>query len=493
MQKKYISSFLLTALMLSGCNGSDNDKTSTPEPQPVPRTSSTEAFDGIWVAQAYGEAIEIRQGIISSYQFTSQYCQQTDQESTTSEILTEQKWQQYQNPASIRQVVTDFGVHWLLPRYEKADQLPLSCQQALIKTADETGYHPDPARDYEIFWQTFNEYYPSFNIRNTDWETQKGSYQVTDDQSLYLAMATSITPLADSHVEIYPINSDGGYNVRRRPEFDLLIQDEFIATNGPITTEEAFIAYQNYAEEQEELVNAIRLSYAPDETSIRSAANDQLVWYTNTSNTGVMIIQNMAFFRDTEGEDDINPLEELQALKPAMDQAMADLSTTDNLIIDIRHNPGGFDAASQLIARYFLDTERHLYSKQARLGSGRTEAEAVILKPVDSPYLKPVVLLTSGTSTSAAEVFAMMMRELPHVSLIGEPTQGAIADVLEKQLPNGFRFELVNEYYMTPEGLWFEATGVPVDTETNYATLEQRQAGTDDGMNAALAYLNQTP
>ena len=55
---------------------------------------------------------------------------------------------------------------------------------------------------------------------------------------------------------------------------------------------------------------------------------------------------------------------------------------------------------------------------------------------------------------------AMALRTLPNAILIGQPTQGALSDVLSKTLPNGWTFGLSNEIYATAGGATPEVSGV---------------------------------
>jgi C-terminal processing protease CtpA/Prc len=113
----------------------------------------------------------------------------------------------------------------------------------------------------------------------------------------------------------------------------------------------------------------------------------------------------------------------------------------------------------------------------------------VYLSPRGRQYLGPVLLLTSASTVSGGEVFALAMRSLPQVTLLGEPTQGAFSDVLEKRLTNGYAVGLANEYYLDPEGRSFETLGVPVDVEVVQFDAQQRRAGIDPSIEAAVELL----
>jgi C-terminal processing protease CtpA/Prc len=118
------------------------------------------------------------------------------------------------------------------------------------------------------------------------------------------------------------------------------------------------------------------------------------------------------------------------------------------------------------LAAPFADRERVVLSKCARLGDGWTEPQPIRLtRARGATFTGPTAVLISGSTASAAEVFSMVMRELPHVTLVGSRTQGIISDELEKRLPNGWRFTLSNERYSTPDRSCFEGIGVPPDVE----------------------------
>ena len=81
-----------------------------------------------------------------------------------------------------------------------------------------------------------------------------------------------------------------------------------------------------------------------------------------------------------------------------------------------------------------------------------------------------VVVLTSGATLSAGEIFVMSMRAFPHVTVVGEATAGAHSDVLEKSLPNGWRFGLSNEVCFAHDGQVYEEVGIPPDVEVEVSS-----------------------
>lgn len=225
------------------------------------------------------------------------------------------------------------------------------------------------------------------------------------------------------------------------------------------------------------------LSYAAADRPPRQGGRGQLTWFTN-SGIGYLAIDVMTGFAIEEDNS-----AQLAALDAALDEALADLQDVAALVVDVRRNCGGRDFLALAAASRFAANERIAYRKQARLGTGRTEAVDVYLSSRGRQYLGPVLLLISASTVSGGEVFALAMRSLPQVTLLGEPTQGAFSDVLEKRLTNGYAVGLANEYYLDPEGRAFETLGVPVDVEVVQFDALLRSEGIDPSIEAAVELL----
>jgi hypothetical protein len=104
--------------------------------------------------------------------------------------------------------------------------------------------------------------------------------------------------------------------------------------------------------------------------------------------------------------------------------AMAFLSDTDALIIDLRHNGGGSPSMVSLLATYLIAGEPVHLSDIVWRSEGRTESLWTLADVPGRRYLKPVYLLTSGSTFSAAEGFACVLQSLGRAHVIGETTAG---------------------------------------------------------------------
>ena len=75
-------------------------------------------------------------------------------------------------------------------------------------------------------------------------------------------------------------------------------------------------------------------------------------------------------------------------------------------------------------------------------------------------FTKPIVILTSDFTASAAEVFIMLMKELPNVTLIGDETEGIFSDMYEFKLPNKWKVTLSHQQYFSKDKENYEGKGI---------------------------------
>jgi len=82
-----------------------------------------------------------------------------------------------------------------------------------------------------------------------------------------------------------------------------------------------------------------------------------------------------------------------------------------------------------------------------------------------SQFTGPIVLLTCDSVFSGGEVFALALKELPYVTIVGDHTNGIFSYQLEKKLPNGWRYCLSYQVYFSADMVCYEGIGVPADIE----------------------------
>ncbi len=118
--------------------------------------------------------------------------------------------------------------------------------------------------------------------------------------------------------------------------------------------------------------------------------------------------------------------------------AMAMLAHTDALIFDIRHNRGGSPAMIQLLLSYLFADPTHLITFESRDESENWQTWTLPYVPGRRYLNKPVYVLTSSFTGSAAEEFAYDLQQLERATLVGQTTIGAGHIVRDVELSDGF-------------------------------------------------------
>lgn len=160
----------------------------------------------------------------------------------------------------------------------------------------------------------------------------------------------------------------------------------------------------------------------------------------------------------------------------------------DALILDLRGNPGGVGAMAIPIARLLLP-------EGGDLGSLRMREFTQSFKVPASPdaFAGPVVVLVDEGTASTSEIFAVGMRDLGRVTVIGaSPSAGAALPSLLETLPSGGLLQVVVGDYRSPKGTVAEGAGIPLDVVVK-ETRADWIADRDPVLFAALGHLGVTP
>lgn len=145
--------------------------------------------------------------------------------------------------------------------------------------------------------------------------------------------------------------------------------------------------------------------------------------------------------------------------------AMAFLSNSSAVIIDLRGNTGGSKAMVQLIASYFFGNEPvHLLSIYGRGEEYYHVYTEVSVNGKRMPEA-PVFILTNRRTFSAAEMLAFALQRQGRAAIIGETTAGGGHTVGNYPLAGGYLIVLPVGRIVAPgSGEGWEKTGVQPDT-----------------------------
>jgi len=123
--------------------------------------------------------------------------------------------------------------------------------------------------------------------------------------------------------------------------------------------------------------------------------------------------------------------------------AMNFLSGSRALVLDLRENPGGAAWMVQYICSYLFDESTLLYSIYHRLSDETREVWTLgDIQGERFGTLRPVFVLVSHKTFSAAEGLAYTLKHLKRATIVGETTRGGAHPRMRVDVSNGFEISI---------------------------------------------------
>jgi carboxyl-terminal processing protease len=168
---------------------------------------------------------------------------------------------------------------------------------------------------------------------------------------------------------------------------------------------------------------------------------------------------------------------------------LAGIPAESDVVIDLRGNPGGLLLEADAALSCFLPARQPWATRIARGGRPVTLTIMPGCGDLEQPAPHDVALLVDQYSRSAAELTPAALQEAGRAVVVGEPTGGSVLISQDTRLPDGGRLTLSRADYITAGGVRLEKRGVTPDVIVA-RTLEDRRAGRDPMLDAALEALN---
>jgi hypothetical protein len=150
--------------------------------------------------------------------------------------------------------------------------------------------------------------------------------------------------------------------------------------------------------------------------------------------------------------------------------AMTFLADSDALILDLRDNNGGMGGMNQFIASYLFAERTHLNDVFNRPENATRQSWTLPYVPGKKFVGKPVFVLTSQRTFSAAEDLCYALKNLQRATLIGETTGGGAHPMEFKRIDDHFTVIVPTGRSISPitNANW-EGTGVAPDVKVSAA------------------------
>lgn len=135
----------------------------------------------------------------------------------------------------------------------------------------------------------------------------------------------------------------------------------------------------------------------------------------------------------------------------------------DNLLIDLRDNPGGYTSAFKSLSELFLPKDKSLGTY---INKHKEVIDAPKTKSNDDYEFEEIVILINGNSASAAESFTMsMMDNLTNVTVVGTKSYGKGIAQRTTTLSNGASLRYTFAEHLRPNGGTLHKVGITPDEE----------------------------
>ncbi|CAB1119186.1 unnamed protein product [Ectocarpus sp. CCAP 1310/34] len=130
-----------------------------------------------------------------------------------------------------------------------------------------------------------------------------------------------------------------------------------------------------------------------------------------------------------------------------------------SIILDLRHNPGGFFPGGIDVARLFLSSDETIVSVVDR--NGISDTYGAIATGQFSEV--PLVLVVDEKTASASEILSAALKDNGRAKLAGHKTFGKAKVQTLNQIFDGSGVAVTVSLYKTPSGIDINGKGIPVD------------------------------
>lgn len=354
-------------------------------------------------------------------------------------------------------------------KFTRAEALPESCHTTLPQEKQK-----DPIYNFEVFAETVKEHYAFMELNGINWDElykqQKNKLiKNSTDVELYTVFVETLEKLNDNHA--YLEASEEVYEALEQQSIDeeKARDNESLREYGDFEIA-SIVTKHHLVEEMTKDSWLIQWGRLEDEVGYIQL---KAMWLHADLEIPKSLIEKVGYvdgyvktFHNMYEGDYIEM--EVEGVKKTMDKVMNELADMKCIVIDIRFNGGGQDAVSFEILRRFIPQKQQVATQKLRYGDQFSTTLPLYINASPTAYTKPVYVLTSQQTGSAAEAFAISTMSMKNVKRIGSHTSGAMSTALEKTLPNGWAFSISNEIYMDNQGNSYENKGIPADYDLDY-------------------------
>lgn len=380
---------------------------------------------------------------------------------------------------------------------------------------------------FDDVWETIQERYYDSNFNGVDWQGNRSAFRsaaakANSPQEFYEVIRKMLLPLHDAHTRVYapeekfdwwnPRFITLGFTIREVEGIPTVVHvdktseaarigirsgdvltdidgtpaREFIKQKlqRPGLASDASTRFRAFANVLEGPAgSSVKIDWQSKDGKTKSATftrfwNQRQLGFSSQRTNNLAIIKIDAFTQSLA-------LEFTKAL-PGM------IEGAEGIIIDLRSNGGGDAEAMADVVSPFLEDGSGLGRFVDRSGAS-FELHSYLRKlwPSKTAISLPIVVLTSESTSSAAEIMASALQTKRGARVIGSQTCGCVLAIRSRHaLPDGGVLDVSEFDYRTSDGVRLEGHGI-TPNETTALTRDDLYAGRDRTLEVAKTYLKE--
>jgi len=339
---------------------------------------------------------------------------------------------------------------------------------------------------FDDVWETIQERYYDPKFHGIDWQAKRNVFRplaarASGTHEFYEMLRQMIASLKDAHTRVYSPDEKFDWWSPRFITVGLAIR-EIEGSPTVIQVEPGSAAARTDIRPGDVIV---RIDDRPITIAgSRAAANIfegpagtavKVEWITRNGKQKSAVLQRywsqrqLGFSNQRKGKIAVLRIDAFtQSVALDFSKSLPDvLEGAKGIILDLRANGGGDAEAMADVASLFLDEGINLGKFADRSGAAfelQTYSKRLWRKPNLSPVRLPMVVLTSESTSSAAEILAAALQSKGRARVIGTGTCGCVLAIRNRHaLPDGGILDVSEFDYRTAGGVRLEGAGIKPD------------------------------
>ena len=384
---------------------------------------------------------------------------------------------------------------------------PITIQRASYAATDDSALVSTATTEgrltvFDDVWETIQERYYDPEFHGVDWQAQRATFRAaaaraSGAQELYEVLRQMIASLKDAHTRVYapdekfdwwnPRFVTVGLSVREVEGVPTVIQVESgsAASRTDIRAGDTIVSIDDLpvADFVTQRLKTSGLSHdnvaryraigtlfdGPADSSVK------IRWSNREGKQKSVTLQrywnqrHLGFSNERKGKTAVLRLDAFtQSIAWEFSRSLPEvLNGAESIILDLRSNGGGDAEAMADIASLFLDDGINLGKFADRSGASfelQTFSKRLWRTPRLSVSKLPLVVLTSESTSSAAEILVAALQQQRRARVIGTVTCGCVLAIRNRHaLPDGGVLDVSEFDYRTAAGVRLEGSGVKPD------------------------------